>query len=74
MNEKNKILLKIFGAGMGDALTATPSIRKLSNIYSSKISISSKYQSLFENNPYIENIYDTNKGGFFVFWQNGQIV
>ena len=58
MNEKNKILLKIFGAGMGDALTATPSIRKLSNIYSSKISISSKYQSLFENNPYIENNFN----------------
>ncbi len=58
MNEKNHILLKIFGAGMGDALTATPSIRKLSNIYSSKISICSKYQSLFENNPYIENNFN----------------
>ncbi len=55
MSEKKQILLKIFGSGMGDALTATPSIRKLSDIYSSKISIRSKYQALFQNNPYIEN-------------------
>ena len=50
-----KILLIINAVGMGDALTTTPAIRKLSNIYSSKISVISKYHDLFKNNPYIEN-------------------
>lgn len=57
MNKKKQILLKIFGAGMGDVLTATPSIRRLSNIYTSKISVCSKYTDLFKNNPYIDNNY-----------------
>jgi len=55
MKNRKEILVKIFGFGMGDVLTSTPAIRKLYNIYSSKISICSKYPNLFQNNPYIKN-------------------
>jgi ADP-heptose:LPS heptosyltransferase len=55
-----KILLIINANGMGDALTSTPAIRKLSNAYSSKISIISNHSNLFKNNPYIENNFTFN--------------
>jgi ADP-heptose:LPS heptosyltransferase len=56
-----KLLLIINAVGMGDALTSTPAIRKLSNIYSSKISIISNHYDLFKNNPYVENNFKFNE-------------
>ena len=60
-SSNRKILLIINAVGMGDALTSTPAIRKLSNIYSSKISIISNHYDLFKNNPYIENNFKFNE-------------
>jgi len=48
------ILLKIHGYGMGDALCATPALRKLSKAYGVKINIKSKYPFLFKSNPYVD--------------------
>jgi len=48
-----EVLLKIHGYGIGDALCATPALRKLSKAYENKISIKSKYPFLFNNNPYV---------------------
>lgn len=48
-----KILLTISASGMGDALTATPTIKKLCDFYESKIVVKSRYPDLFLNNPYI---------------------
>jgi ADP-heptose:LPS heptosyltransferase len=53
-----KILFKIDASGMGDTLTATPTLRKLYNAYSSKISVKSRYPQLFKKNPYVlENFH-----------------
>jgi ADP-heptose:LPS heptosyltransferase len=49
-----KILLKVSGAGMGDALVSTPALKKLSKAYSKKIDLKSRHSYLFKNNPYIE--------------------
>ena len=48
------ILLNIHGYGMGDALCATPALRKLSKAYGAKISVKSKYPFLFKNNPHVD--------------------
>jgi ADP-heptose:LPS heptosyltransferase len=50
-----EVLLKIHGYGMGDTLCATPALRKLSKAYGRKISVKSKYPSLFKNNPYVDS-------------------
>lgn len=49
-----KILLKINASGMGDALMATPALKRLSQIYSQKISVKSRWENLFKNNPYVD--------------------
>jgi ADP-heptose:LPS heptosyltransferase len=48
-----KILVILNAIGMGDALCFTPSLRKLYHAYNQKISIQSKFNFLFKNNPYI---------------------
>ena len=54
-NSNKKILLKIHAIGMGDALMTTPALKKLSEFYSSKISVKSRFKKLFINNPYIKD-------------------
>lgn len=40
--------------GLGDLISATPTIKKLSNSYNQKILVLSKQPELFKNNPYVE--------------------
>jgi hypothetical protein len=42
---------------MGDAICSTPTIRKVSEAYNSKINIITKFPELFKHNPYIKNVY-----------------
>jgi ADP-heptose:LPS heptosyltransferase len=61
MSSKN-ILVKIYASGMGDALLATPALRKLSYFYNNKsLSIKTRHPDLFRNNPYINKIIDLDK-------------
>lgn len=53
IKKKKPILLKIHASGMGDALTATPALRKLHEFYDSKIIVKSRYPNVFKKNPYI---------------------
>lgn len=41
-------------SAMGDILSATPTVRKLSEIYKCQITVISKYPRLFENLPYVD--------------------
>lgn len=50
---KKQILLKIQGSGMGDTLAASAILRKISQIYNSKILVKSCYPDLFKNNPHV---------------------
>lgn len=48
-------------AAIGDLLSATPTIRKLSEIYKSQITTITKYPQLFENLPYVDESLDFSK-------------
>ena len=43
--------------GLGDLISATPTIKKLSESYNQKILVLSKQPELFKNNPYVEKSY-----------------
>ena len=43
-------------SAMGDVLCSTPTIRKISQIYGSKVVVVSKHNYLFKNSPYISKI------------------
>ena len=42
---------------LGDTLCATPTIRKLYKSYNKKISVITNIPELFQNNPYVENVF-----------------
>ena len=53
------ICLDITGCrALGDALCATPLIRKLYNSYNKKVSVITHMTELFSNNPYVKNVYN----------------
>lgn len=43
-------------SAMGDVLCSTPTIRKISQIYRSKVIVVSKHNYLFKNNPYVSKL------------------
>lgn len=54
-----EICLDITGCrALGDTLCATPTIRKLYNSYNKKISVITNIPGLFQNNPYIQNVFN----------------
>jgi ADP-heptose:LPS heptosyltransferase len=56
-----KICLDISNCGgLGDTIAATPVIRKLYESYNSKISIITLHPEVFQNNPYVDNIWANN--------------
>ena len=57
---------KISGC-LGDIVNATPVFKYVSRCHNQKLLLETNLPHLFKNNPYIENIYDTNKG-FFLFF------
>jgi len=54
---------KISGA-LGDIINTTPIIRYLSKCHNQKLLLETDSPHIFKNNPYIKQIYDTNKGEF----------
>jgi FkbM family methyltransferase len=52
-----KVLLKIGSEALGDCLSATPTIRKVSKSYGHKIFIQTHQPHAFRGSPYIEKIY-----------------
>ena len=46
---------------LGDTLAVTPTLKKLYNSYGKKISISTHHPEIFENNPYVDNIFNEMK-------------
>ena len=53
-----EICLDITGCrALGDTLCATPTIRKLYKSYNKKISVITNIPELFQNNPYVENVF-----------------
>jgi autotransporter strand-loop-strand O-heptosyltransferase len=48
---------KINPNSLGDALAATPTLRKISKSYDQKINVVTHVPELFKNNPYVKNIY-----------------
>lgn len=43
--------------GLGDLLSATPTIKKLHDYYEQKVMVISQFPELFKNNPYVEKSY-----------------
>ena len=43
---------------LGDNIAATPVIRKIHKAYNQKITVISNFREVFENNPYVEKIYN----------------
>tara|TARA_Y100000401_G_scaffold44889_1_gene34431 strand:- start:779 stop:4660 length:3882 start_codon:yes stop_codon:yes gene_type:complete len=52
-----KKLYLIHCRGLGDILSATPSLRKLSKSYGEKIDVVSYSPELFKNNPYVNKVF-----------------
>ena len=57
----NKFGIKISGC-LGDIINVTPVIKYLSGCHNQKLYLETNLPHLFKNNPYLETIYDTNKG------------
>lgn len=57
---KTQVLILHSQVGIGDNLSATPVIRKMSEIYNQKVIILTYIPSAFINNPYIEKIIPIN--------------
>jgi hypothetical protein len=55
-NIKNQVLVLYSEVGIGDNLAATPTIKKISEIYDQKVTVLTYIPSAFINNPYIGNI------------------
>ena len=56
-----KVLLDLTQCqALGDNLCATPTIKKLWESYSQKITVVTHYPELFNNNPYVEKTYSPN--------------
>ena len=47
---------------MGDIINITPTIKYFSRCHNQKLYLETNLPHLFKNNPYIEKIYDVNKG------------
>ena len=56
-----KQALKVLSNGIGDALTSTSIIRKISQLYNQKVTIFTYIPEIFINNPYIENVIEITK-------------
>jgi len=56
-NNMSDLYLKINSSSLGDTIAATPTLRKLSNIYNKKINIVTHVKDIFNNNPYVDKIY-----------------
>jgi hypothetical protein len=61
-----KILVKVPCPAMGDSLCATPTIKKISESYGHKIDVMAVRTDVFENNPYIENLLESDIFVFFI--------
>lgn len=57
----NKFGIKISGC-LGDIINVTPVIKYLSRCHNQKLYLETNLPHLFKNNPYLDTIYDTNKG------------
>jgi FkbM family methyltransferase len=51
------IYYKIHSISFGDTLASTPTVRYLSNVHGCKINIVTHNKSVFNNNPYIDNLF-----------------
>lgn len=52
-----KVCIDLSPRAIGDSLCVTPLLRKLNHFYSQKISILTHHIELFQNNPYVDSIY-----------------
>jgi len=57
---KNQVLVLHSEVGIGDNLSATPTIKKMSEIYNQKIILLTYIPSAFINNPYIDQVISIN--------------
>lgn len=54
----NPIIYDIRNArGLGDTISATPTLKKISQSYQQKISVITEHPEIFINNPYVLNVY-----------------
>ena len=59
-NMSKNIILNLSDCyAIGDTLSATPTIKKLYNSYGKKIYVATHFPEIFENNPYIEKVYNS---------------
>lgn len=66
-----KILLDLSESrGLGDTICSTPVIRKLSEVYGSKISIVSIHPEVFSNSPYVADLYHPSTTNMDVIYEN----
>ena len=52
-----EIFIKVNSKSLGDTLASTPSIRKVTKSYNSKVNVVTHVKELFDNNANIKNVY-----------------
>jgi ADP-heptose:LPS heptosyltransferase len=57
---KDPLLDLHLSRGLGDTISATPSLRKLFYAYGKKISVLTEHTEIFKNNKYVNNVYNVN--------------
>lgn len=55
---------------VGDTLCSTPVLRKIYNVYNSKIVVVTNYPELFKNNKYVDKVYHSNSVNKDFIYQN----
>lgn len=68
-----KQLLVIHSKSLGDIICATPTLKKLYNVYNQKISIVTYMPIVFKNNPCVDRIMHYNKTKITVDFRNYEI-
>jgi autotransporter strand-loop-strand O-heptosyltransferase len=58
---KDPLLDLHLSRGLGDTISATPSLRKLFYAYGKKISVLTEHTEIFKNNKYVDKIFDTSE-------------
>ena len=52
-----ELYLEVNSSSLGDTISSTPVVKKISECYDSKVNIVTHVEAIFKKNPYVKNIY-----------------
>ena len=71
---KKPLLDLSMSRGLGDTIASTPTLRKLYNSYSRKISVLTHHPDVFKNNHYVDGLYYTENSDKNILIENYDLL